>query len=80
MSQIDKAVYLFFAVDKRHTRTLNILIDLLEGHSPTSIARKYKMSKRAVYNIKDKYLNNDAAMGNHLYDLIIKDWSDYEDY
>jgi len=50
-----RAVNLFIA-EKKNTRTIQIITALLNDESPTTIAKQYRVTRDAVYKIKDKYL------------------------
>ncbi len=52
---MNKAIELYFSDDK-NKRTLDVLTALLNGESPTVIAKQYGIARQHVYVIQDKYI------------------------
>lgn len=51
-----KARDLFIDMDEKNTRTVNIINALLNGETPIAVARKHRLSRQAVTNIRTKYI------------------------
>lgn len=55
-----KAIELFIIHDEKHQRTLSIIEALVKGDDPLTIAKAHGITRRAVSDIRTKYVKPES--------------------